>query len=1526
MSLSSMEQTWKHAVDVLEQIVANEDLHAASHGMPYTPNSDGNDVETTESLALSSLEKSLVSHCRSLLEQAYIVRQQLGAGNSSEEVHNTSSMPQFLDFALFFRKSRMLRERARRVGVTLTSIKHVGLLDEESLGRRIITDRALTAVKELLDLLIAVSTTLAGTPFLTKVNSYNQRQGTTTTTTTGTTTSTGTTADPLQPCTSRSSSQVTQCHHPIVVNHETEEVVPDGNHLHSPVEYMHGTTNAGLSVHENIPSQGLIQNRRNSNERRFIDSKEISMHEGKKKEEHILQPLRLDYTPSPVVVPRVTAPPESDRNSTRTSSESHSPETLFSHTNTSKLTTSSHVDKGTVEHADSLATIAKAYSISLDQLCAANTHLLAYKYTPLPPNTPLRIPHKKNNGSPSRDVLVSTRVTTHTRVFSGYPWYELFQERENDDSTANPLWKDTFLSELGNLFKIPNEWVTNVHVVNDEVDGITDNDKMISFDLRLPLSFGYEEVEKKIQEHNFTELILLYEKLQGENNAETASSITSILDSEDNFETPHDFDKTVPPCANADSLLKGKNKNKKKNNNEKKNEKEKSNKDNDMTPLGVFVSSSGIETTYHDVKHDKNQKEKNILMPVSTQNEEIVEQKQIKNFTYLGDSHTKYSHVREKQEKECPLYNDDMQEEKEEEMVSGSPTIEYNDVLLFSPYSGNSTQEPDHSPHVTFTDENGHFSPSILPRAPSINDKMGNAYNISPLCGRPPIAPTRMGSSSPQRVKEEPVVLWFSTTHEKIIRGEKWEEVLALCEEEVRETFLTEVAVLFDLPEENVKNIYFTLGSLHVTFDLLHDRYLHESEINTLLAVFDFPKVRGVYRRCVENAPTNTKTQTMDSHFTHACEPQQEQPEQRCDDMKTPNNEPSTKAHFNDITAKDLLPRNMVNKEKPVVNMNNGNHNTTQQTPSTTLAGVAQRLGVSVQALRKCNTHLDTFSDTAELPNNCNVNIPASFFAAPETTSDHFSHRSSPRSPTAPAPAPVTKRDSSSAAAITVTTRGGDKENTELTITPKKEFTQSPESSAVECDPEPRKTGPPVQTQKVLHNSKLHSELNKHVDRKDVPFEEKSLLTSLPESHTSTTSTRDDTVQTVLGCNDIDAQSIGKTLNLSLEHPSSTAPDGISYREHMVTLMARTTTQFFLLRFFAKWQYIARIRKEKKRTGLPLHPSRKINNEMKKSTATSEQSSQGTLSSRAKTGGTPRRTLSPRTGVTRNSGSRSLIAKSMEAIARTQPPTASPRGTAKEKTTVSRSSSRIQRQESNKGAVLSSRGAVLRGGTASNGSTNSPLKSARGDKRIASKPSTGHNGTPRISFSRASSNHSMSRASSIDRKPKSRDVSETSLRLPVGFRVSCSLVVLEVYKEASESGIQCGDKIQEIGGIRVRTVRQVRDALNSVVTPKIVFKIIKKSNGTPMLLSLSRTETAGTGTPSSLSPKKSLSDAKIVPMLSAARTASLTSAKVRGGNSASSLPQQRQEEEQHWMKVSSVSLSRGPRGIYEPHKEQQQQS
>ncbi|KAH9589456.1 LysM domain [Trypanosoma melophagium] len=1487
MSLSSMDEACKHALDVLEQIVTNEDLHAASRGMSYATNSNRNNSETPEAVTLSSLEKSLVLHCRLLLEQTYMLRHQLGAGDSSLETHNPSSLPHFLDFALFFRKSRMLRERARRVGVTLTSLKHVGLLDEESLGRRIITDRALSAIKELLDLLVAVAATLAGTPSLSDVSPYNQRIGTPTTNSTVTTT-----GDLLQPCTSRSSSQVTQCHHPVVVNHESEELVADAGHLISPVESVHGRTNEEISVHENPPSQSFPQNQRNSSEEKVNGSNEGSIRKGGKEEkgeeEHMLQPLKLGYTPSPVVQ-HITTASDSDMNSPKAFSESPPRIMLSSHNNTEKLTNSLQDNKDIVDQADSLATIANAYGISLDQLCAANPHLLAFKYTPLPPDTHLRIPHKKNYGNVSRDVPVSTRVTRYTRVFRGSPWCDLLQDKKTNDSTVNDSWKGTFIAEVGRLFKIPDEWVRDVHVINDKENGLTDSEKMISFDVRLPLSLRHEEVEKKIQEHDFTGMLQLYEKRHGEKNQEVTSTVTSLVDSEDTIKAPQEFGETVPSCTESDNHLKGNTKNNK-------NENKNNDKSNGISPLETFAPPLGIEKNSLDMMHNKNQEEKNLVIPIPVQTEPLMGQEQMQSFTLSGESYVNSSYMSEKQKKECPLHNDDMQQKKEKNIVSSSSTIECNDELSFPSNSGGFVQKHD-------------LSPPISPRVCSNNDNLHHVGSISPLCGLPPIAPTRMASTSPQRVKEEPVVLWLSTTHEKIIRGEKWDEVLTLCEDEVRETFMKEVALLFELPEENVKNILFTLGSLHVTFDLLHDRYLQEAEINTLLTVFDFPKVRGVYQRCVESSPTKNEPQTMDSNSIQTCEQEEEQKEkeERFDDRKTPKNEPNHKmVQPKELTASDLFPPNAIVKEKDGGDINNENNNTTHHTPGMTLAGVAQRIGVSVHALRKCNPQLDTYSDTAVLPHSCTVNIPAVFFAAPETTSEHSSSSDSsrPPSPTLSVPVPVAQANSSSAAITTFTTRGKNKSNnTGLTPTPKKQFIQLPQSSSLDGDAELKKTQTPIQNRKVPPRSQLQTELNRQVDTKNVPLEKKkSLLASLLQSNRLTNSTHGDTVQKKnSGSNDINAHSIGKTFSSSLGQTSTTTPNAISYREHTVLLLARSTTQFFLLRFFAKWQYVARIRREHKETGSKVHPARRTNNETKRSI------SQGPLSARNKTGVTSHRAPSPRTGSTRGPGSKSLIAKTMEAIARTQLSTAaSPRRLAKEEPAANRSSSRMKRQESGKNLPLSSRGTPLKR-MASVSSANSHLKSARTKKRMVSQPCTSNNVTPRLGFNRVSSNPSIPRASSLDRRTKSRDISETSLRLPLGFRISCSLVVVEAYKEATESGIQCGDKIQEIGGIRVRTLRQVRNTLDSVVTPNVILTVLKKGNSTPITLSVLRTETTGTSTPRASSPRASFSDAMITPMLSAARRVALTSANARRNRSTSSQPLQERQ------KVSSIPLSRGSR-------------
>ncbi|EAN78706.1 paraflagellar rod component, putative [Trypanosoma equiperdum] len=171
-----MDQSCNEAIQILQEVLTNADLRAVAAGGQTGDSETSTTPHLPMEKKLAAVCMLLREHSRVLLEQLCSINETASGGslkspqcNAANEFNdiNGYALPRIVDTALFVRKSQLLRERVRRVNSTLGSVKHVGLLGDSSTGRRVITERAHAAVKELLDVVFTVASTLSVTPVLT---------------------------------------------------------------------------------------------------------------------------------------------------------------------------------------------------------------------------------------------------------------------------------------------------------------------------------------------------------------------------------------------------------------------------------------------------------------------------------------------------------------------------------------------------------------------------------------------------------------------------------------------------------------------------------------------------------------------------------------------------------------------------------------------------------------------------------------------------------------------------------------------------------------------------------------------------------------------------------------------------------------------------------------------------------------------------------------------------------------------------------------------------------------------------------------------------------------------------------------------------------------------------------------------------------------------------------------------------------------------------------------------------------------
>ncbi|KEG15178.1 Tcc44h21-2.5 [Trypanosoma grayi] len=1571
MSLSSLEEACQHAVDVLIQVLGNEDLHAAARGMPYT------DVRI-HIAELSPIEEGLVLQGKLVRQQASMLLYQLGAGCSSDVKDgankNTAARgkynpPRFIDAPLFVRKSRLLRERARRVGITLSSLKHVGLLNEESLGRRVITDRAFGALRELLDMLVAVAATLAETPSPSDFRSYA--------------TSVETVADALQDSASRSSFQPTGCHCPIadVINGDA----PENGFSVGP---LHRHRDEITSEPSNPEAEQQKEKQGNNDHK---TSRRSSSSERKK------GPLLVEKarSPLPVLAYKATAPASTSASSEKTPSAALTSPLLRYEQRT--LLAPHEASEADTECVGLLETGVLDSHKPLGEVCDDSTHFPACKQRQMPLSTAPQVPDRRLNTKASGNAGFSTRVTRHDRLFRGQLWRELLRGGE----AAAAEWKDVFISEVGMLFGIPNEWVTNVHLVEDKAIGLTGGDQIVRFEVLLPSSLEKDDIALRIRQHEFTGMLLLYENLQERRDREQEEEVKtagrqeeeddmeerdgsagSVTSQDVTFTTPLDFERTILPRGDTDSAIKDID----------------NKRDGDKgSPVDLLTSLSVTESLSRVALQAQENHKRSLFMTTSAKNRHMMERERLRPATLTEGSSPTRHHIEQwgaRGDREDAGCCDD---------TTQLP------ARCFTLPNQQSVQLP-----PSLQDGGEKERPSSPSSSRSSSDS-GNGGDSPALRSRTPPLFARKDLTSPQKMQKSPT-MWLTTTHEKVIRGERWETVLVENEDSVRRTFATELTDLFELPEESVRNVEFAPGGLRVTFDLVHDRYLHESEINALLAVFDFPQVRSLYQRCLDcgnkspyrlsddtcggdsvrnsgdikvvdtddaknsslafSGAIDIDLQCSDPLDDNASMPKVEGSQQMPDHQPhfplrvptmvwdgtvTPDNEPVTLAHLSllhdlplnvlieanphlasfgvneplSLSASVAIPRGELEEDFMRLAEGSDALGSRSMTPSLTsptpsrihtlreaessragplmnLKSVAKKLGVSVQTLRQRNPHLDAYSDIELLPRNCSINIPALLFGAPESASGFSSVRSSPRALAAPAANPT--------ASVVTCSRGTDAAVEPPRKTLLEELKQHhprglEQTAAANVQIFMGEQAPPHSLRPCPQNV-MHTE-NGSVTTAKSP----SSTSSPPPPRGSTSSGHSDTVQSLMH-SDTRPPSV---TTVSHPHPgriSTNLSDAVVGREQAVLVMERSQFQFLLIRFFAKWQYMAQMRRgmrqlvcvpaisAKGRLDLPEAP---LNLHCRLRTL------------RTKGGQRPRHAVSPRMGVTPNQGTR-LIAKTMEAIARTQSRTTSPRAESRRRPAAELASGRSRWQQQQQGSAktrTSSANPPLRG-VVSGRSAISPLRSSRSENRTLSQPPTAHSNTTRLGFSRASSTHSISRASSLDRRRKLRDESVMSEQLPLGLLLTSSLEVAEAVGEAAEAGIRRGDRLVEAGGNRLQTLKDFHAALAAAISPHLFVTVAKKSNGALTAYRVQRREWDDAGAPVNISPRASLAESKTAPVLTAAKSVALTALRVRSGSNNSSgrtvvpppVPQRRS--------ISSTPLSRDARGSYEARRLQKE--
>ncbi|EKF31247.1 hypothetical protein MOQ_004914 [Trypanosoma cruzi marinkellei] len=1506
--LPSRNEACQNAVGVLEQILSISDLYMTARATIY-------ENQCSAVPMLSSLTETIAHNSQLVCERTAALLKKLvpePREASEGEVAGDSqfSSPKIADFPSFVQKSCLLHERVQRVAVALGGLKHSRLLDEESAGRRIITERASLAIKQLLDVLLAVEATVDETPLPSRAGQGSAR---------------------------------------------SRYFVLDSQRSSEPLEapsteFVHAardTLSSGEINRDNPPKPVYFENgsqkqKINRNSPRYLTNTRLRPTAEKREECEVIKTRTNGCEGKHSTFPQEERK-ESSSNSFYScfsaSASSGNADTMGQSSSLRRYDknvaspTSPKCREINCGNADSLETIASAHCIPLEELCSINTQLLGFKNKPLPPNTTVRVPIRKEDLA----AAVPTCVNVHRRIFRGKLWRELLS---NEDPNFTSRWKELFIQEVVLLFGIPHRWVSDVHLANDTQTTLTGGDQAVKFRVRLPLSLEANEVNTRIQNHEFISMLLLYEELQKKKEEEerrgvSQSETNSFLSvaSRDNAESmsPPEFANTAVPHSDAESsdsrsgsgfddyhkFLSNKTK-------------------NDKLLLDASSAIIQKETLSRDTLIVQEKYTRKLVMKKSTQNQHMPGHEQQGGRKSFDGSLPPYRSHTEQQETKS-----DATDALEEVSPFRFPNTHLPCVLpplppqrFASPcYESKSTSTVDEEKTECFVSTP---SPSPLRADCEVNNADCKEKSIfdngSLLMNSHLPESSERGVFLGPRKAWEPTVQWFYTSHEKVISGERWDFVLEKEKNELHRTFIAEVAALFELPEENVTEVEFVLGSLHATFNLMHDRYLKAAEIDALLTVFDFPRVRSLYHRCVEGVNASSQFPSVEmSGIGH------EKQNVNANGLRMqlpPANGiagENTRSFHNEFTDENLV--RLASEESltfcgrqlfPLrLSMNSLQENTaTPDNEPITFAHLALLHDITTDALVKANPHLEAFGVNDPLPSSAHIVIPRLTLddddacGFKEGYEEYNSHSTIPVLSTANADEKrcskifmnvkdaAREMDSNGQALRQRSTHFHSDGNlnplsrncpVNVSVSPL-EASDSPGVVSAACGSYQspgtligvRERSPTAVVVSRSHGEKrddglgLESAPPKQLTQESADVNGHALATGsepkgVHKKLQDFASLHQVVTQYLLAPPQRPTPSMRHVSHLRMQPSFPTTRDAAVRRDQAVLLMLRSTEQFILLRFFVRWQYIARIRKEHHESlalqKVPLEGS-PTKRPIQKTESLNSRFREKTLGEVL----TPQHAVPSKTRPVRGQNAE-LIAKTIEAISRTEKRGVLSRNAPKNNSFQTNFSFRTQQpmQEVSSGTHAISVSAPMRtsgGDHSSQSGYEFPYNGARESSRSPSSCSS----SPRLAFSGMSSDHSGYSAPAFVQGPNVVLDLGISERPPLGLCVSSFLNVTEVYGEAEAAGIQRGDQIWEVGGCSVRTLKEFRNVLASTEGTHICVGIRKKSSRALTRVRLRRDWRGPIESEGSPSTNSSPLEPRIIPMLGAARSAFLASA------------------------------------------------
>ncbi|RNF26148.1 uncharacterized protein Tco025E_01593 [Trypanosoma conorhini] len=1431
MTLPSKEEACRSAVDGLVQVLAVQELQAAAQGTsPPTENS--------VLAKLASLEETLQQNSRLARDHATILLSKLrvgfpAPGASGGGSCNPAALPKIVDFPTFVHQSRLVRERVQRVVVTLGSVRNVRLLSEASTGRHLITERASVAVTELLGVLLALEAAMAGTPAPLVAGRSTARAR-------------------YVVRDARCSSGILGATATEAAHAAADTLLVDAGQRETPAKPTSIVSRPRKGETGKDPQRGTTATPSN-----LAGERNGEVNDNKSGEE--LKPARNFPGRKPVPPHEAEANEESGPMATPKKSTVDTPRSSPSCLSASS--SPSHLDTGE------------------------------------------RIPIRKGDSS----ALAPTYVAAHSRIFRGELWRELLRK---EDAVVPPRWKELFIQDVGALFGIPHEWVSDVRLVNEQVTSLTGGDQKVTFKVRLPLSLEENEVHTRIQQHEFMSMLLLYEELQRDRDEDAeeqeskriveygANSCTlSANDDVSRSVSPSDFSDTAAPSSDVESsssrngIAAGGGS---------------PNCGNNETLQKAFAALTSTETLSRDSLVIQEKYGRKIAMRALPQRQPLsVQGRQGAIRPSHASSQQQRNRVEEKTtpSETCEVAGKDF----------APKSLDAVPRRGLPPLPPRTATPPCLDPASAATPERGKTGMASPPSSPS---PVRNGCEILHAAGHQDWDIFRNSASSPDsklaassepgnalgpKKALEPTVQWLYTSHEKYITGEHWDLVLAKEENKLRRTFTAELAALFELPKENVRALKFTLGGLHATFELMHDRYLKETEINALIRVFDFPQVRSLYQRCMKDfnasppcladnvngdgnelrntnspdvrrqaSPTRGGTATTTSPLRNVraektpctlageeytiSSPLQQPPPRSPDNSllenaASPDNEPVTFAHLalvHDLPveallranphlaafgAKDALPSSTqiviprptsddeedaeerssrgttpsaVGQAAPAISTSGEG----DKASSKLLAGMKRpegKLRVGVQALGQQSSLPEPGGDAQSRLGTSSTNVPVQLLAGADLLAAVSSGRGSKKIPAMP-------RAVRGLGAMTATT-AGHAEETKSAGGELKGASQWQPAQMTETKQE-----------QMLTAGTMQQERSQHVQES---LQSRRVMTQRP--------LRQSQSQTPY---------LSNSFQIPVSQPSSKRKNAAVRTGDAVVLMLRSVEQFVLLRFFAKWQYIAQLRKVP-RASLAVQGV-SLNGSQTKSPVETEPFT--SPSQRPNPGGvlTPRNALSPKTEAALGQ-SAGFIAKTMEAIARTANRSVSAQETEYRISSGGAADTSPKQQHLLQRGVYGARAKyvpalrIIAGGEQIR---QSPLQYTPEDAITSPLTHCGYCDTPRLSFGEMGSNHSRSRASSTDMEVNGVSDSAMAERSPLGIHISSLLTIIEAHGEAEAAGIERGDQLREMEGMRVRTLRDVRNVLASVGGTHVCLGILKKA--VPLLQQSASGEVGGT--------------------------------------------------------------------------------